>query len=83
VPVVHACNPSYAGGRNQEDHGSKLAQANSSLRPYLEKNLQKNRAGGVVQDEGHEFKPQYCKKRNIKEFVLQKNPLNAKKFLKW
>jgi hypothetical protein len=41
VPVVHTCNPSYAGGRNQEDHGSKLAQANSSLRPYLEKTFRK------------------------------------------
>jgi hypothetical protein len=29
-PVAHACNPSYSGGRDQEDHGSKSAQANSS-----------------------------------------------------
>jgi hypothetical protein len=35
--VAHACNPSYAGGRDQEDHSSKPAQANSSTRPYLEK----------------------------------------------
>jgi hypothetical protein len=27
--VAHACNPSYSGGRDQEDHGSKLVQANS------------------------------------------------------
>jgi hypothetical protein len=27
--VAHACNPSYLGGRDQEDHGSRLAQANS------------------------------------------------------
>jgi hypothetical protein len=25
--------------------------------------LHKNRAGGVAQDEGPEFKPQYCKKK--------------------
>jgi hypothetical protein len=25
-----ACNPSYSGSRDQEDHGSKPAQANSS-----------------------------------------------------
>jgi hypothetical protein len=25
--VAHACNPSYQGGRDQEDHGSKSAQA--------------------------------------------------------
>jgi hypothetical protein len=28
--VVHTCNPSYSGGRDQEDHSSKPAQANSS-----------------------------------------------------
>jgi hypothetical protein len=34
--------PSYSGGRDQEDHGSKPAwanQTNSSTRPYLEKIL--------------------------------------------
>jgi hypothetical protein len=25
-----ACNPSYSGDRDQEDHGSKTAQANNS-----------------------------------------------------
>jgi hypothetical protein len=30
VLVAHACNPSYSGGRDQEDQGSKPAQANSS-----------------------------------------------------
>jgi hypothetical protein len=29
VPVAHACNPSYSGGRDQDDHGSKPALANS------------------------------------------------------
>jgi hypothetical protein len=27
-PVVHSCNPSYPGSRDQEDQGSKPAQAN-------------------------------------------------------
>jgi hypothetical protein len=36
VLVVHICNPSYSGGRDQEDHGSKPAWANSSVRTYLE-----------------------------------------------
>jgi hypothetical protein len=40
VPVADACNPSYPGGRDQEDHGSKPAQANSSERPYLKNTLQ-------------------------------------------
>jgi hypothetical protein len=35
--VAHFCNPSYSRGRDQEDHGLKSAQVNSSLRPYLEK----------------------------------------------
>jgi hypothetical protein len=26
VPVAHACNPSYSGGRHQEAHGSKPAR---------------------------------------------------------
>jgi hypothetical protein len=26
--VAHACNPSYSGGRDQEDLGLKLAKAN-------------------------------------------------------
>jgi hypothetical protein len=29
MPVVHAYNPSYSGGRDQKDHGLKPAQANS------------------------------------------------------
>jgi hypothetical protein len=29
APVTHACNPSYLRGRDQEDHGSKPARANS------------------------------------------------------
>jgi hypothetical protein len=37
VLVAHACNSSYPEGRDQEDHGLKLAWANSSVRPYLEK----------------------------------------------
>jgi hypothetical protein len=33
--VAHAYNPSYSGGRDQEDHGSKPAQANSAQDPIL------------------------------------------------
>jgi hypothetical protein len=59
--VAHACNPNYSGGRDQEDPGSKPAQANSSQDPILKKAFTnthtQNRAGGVAQDEGPEFKP--------------------------
>jgi hypothetical protein len=37
VPVAHACNPSYSGSRDQEDRGSKPAQANSSQHPNSKK----------------------------------------------
>jgi hypothetical protein len=35
--VAYTCNPCYSGGRDQEDHGSKPAWVNSSVRPYLKK----------------------------------------------
>jgi hypothetical protein len=41
VPVAHVCNPSYSGGRDQEDHGFKPAQANSSQDPILKNPSQK------------------------------------------
>jgi hypothetical protein len=42
VMVAHTCNPSYSGGRDQEDHGSRPDQANSSRNPILKKpNTQK------------------------------------------
>jgi hypothetical protein len=31
--MAHACNSSYSGGRDQEDHGSKPALTNSSRDP--------------------------------------------------
>jgi hypothetical protein len=39
--MAHACNSSYSGGRDQENHGSKPVLANSSVRPYLEKPFRK------------------------------------------
>jgi hypothetical protein len=44
--VAHACIPSDSGGRDQEDRGSKSAQANSSKRPYLKTPITKK---GVVE----------------------------------
>jgi hypothetical protein len=35
--VAHAYYPSYSGGRDQEDNGSKPVWASSSMGPYLEK----------------------------------------------
>jgi hypothetical protein len=40
APVAHACNPSYSGGGDQEDHNSKPAK------PYLEKPYHKKKKLG-------------------------------------
>jgi hypothetical protein len=55
--VAHACNPSYSGVSNQEDHSSKPAWAKSYRDPS------QKRAGGVAQGIGPKFKPQYHKKK--------------------
>jgi hypothetical protein len=62
VLVAHVCNPSYSGGRDQEDLGLKPAQANSS-QPYFETNPSPKRADEVAQGVDLEFKPLYCKKK--------------------
>jgi hypothetical protein len=54
--MAHVYNPSYSRSRYQEDCGSKPAQA-----PYL-KTQHKNRADGMAQGVGPEFKPQYLNK---------------------
>jgi hypothetical protein len=54
--VAHACNPSYSGGRNQQDQGLKLVPA---------------RADRVAQGARLEFKPQYSKKKGKKQKVFQ------------
>jgi hypothetical protein len=41
VPVAHTCNPGYSGDRDQEDHSSKPAQANSPRDPISKKNYHK------------------------------------------
>jgi hypothetical protein len=64
--VAHTCNPSYSGGRDQEDQGAKPAWANSSR-----KNPAQKRAGGVAQDVGPEFKPQHHKTKNKKTYPVK------------
>jgi hypothetical protein len=62
--MAHACNPSYLEGRDQENRGSKPAQANS-CKTLSQKTHHKNRIGGVAQGEGPTFKPQYHKKKVV------------------
>jgi hypothetical protein len=65
--VTHICNPTYSGGKSQEDRVSKPAQASSSRDPILKKTHHDKRAGGVAQGEGPEFKPQYYNKQTNKQ----------------
>jgi hypothetical protein len=51
--VVHACYSSYSGGSDQEDHGSKSDQANSSQDP-ISKIRKTERADKVAQCVGTE-----------------------------
>jgi hypothetical protein len=46
--VAHSCNPSYSGGRNHEDCGSKSAQENSSQNPILKKTHHKKGLAGCL-----------------------------------
>jgi hypothetical protein len=55
MPVILATE---SGDSDQEDCGLKPAQANSSWDPILEI-LNTKRTGGVAEDVGPEFKPQY------------------------
>jgi hypothetical protein len=62
--MAHVYNPSYSGGRGQEDCGSKPVLANSLSDLCQKKKKSQKRAGGMAQDLGLEFKPQYHKKQN-------------------
>jgi hypothetical protein len=60
--VANASNPSYSGGRDQEDHSSK--QPGQIVPKTLsQKYPSPKKTGGVAQGEGTEFKPQYCKNK--------------------
>jgi hypothetical protein len=59
--VAHSYNPSYSGGRDQEDHSSKPAGQIVHETISRKKTITK-RAGGVAQGEGPEFKLQYHNK---------------------
>jgi hypothetical protein len=61
--VAHAYNPSFSGGRDQEDLGSKPAWANSSGDP-TSKNASQKWVGGVALGVGPEFEPQVLQKTN-------------------
>jgi hypothetical protein len=55
--VAHACNPSYSGGRDEEDHVSKpaLQIVWETLSQKKKKKPSQKRAGEVAQGIGLEF----------------------------
>jgi hypothetical protein len=65
--MVHDCNLSYSGGKDQENCGSKPAQENSSRE---KKSHRKIRSAAVAQGEGPEFKPQYHKKKKKQKNII-------------
>jgi hypothetical protein len=64
--VAHACNPSYSGGRDKKDCGSKPAWQ-IVLVTLSQKNPSQKRTGGVAQCVGFEFNPQNHKKEKKKK----------------
>jgi hypothetical protein len=65
--VAHTCNPSYSGGRDQEDRSSKPAQENGSTRPYVENTHHKNRTVGVAKVKALSSNPSTTKKKKRKD----------------
>jgi hypothetical protein len=68
--MAHACNPSYSGGRDQENCSLKPAQANSSRDPILKNPITKNWAGRVAQVSLHKEK-----ERKWNKYIFLCNPL--------
>jgi hypothetical protein len=66
--VVHACNASYSGGKDQERLWFKGQPGQIVCETLISKTPITKRTGGVAQGVGPEFKPQYHKKK--------KNPKN-------
>jgi hypothetical protein len=46
--MAHICNPTYFRSRDQEDHGSNPAQANSSQDPIFKNTNNKIHKTGLV-----------------------------------
>jgi hypothetical protein len=70
VPAAHACNPSYSGGRDQEDPSLKPAWVQIVCETLAGKNPSQERASGMIQGVGPEFKPQYHKREREKEMAF-------------
>jgi hypothetical protein len=73
--VAYICNPSYSGGRDHEDHGSKP----NSPQDLISKIPITKRAGGMAQGVVPEFKPQSPstakkkKKKKVYFYIMVQN----------
>jgi hypothetical protein len=65
APVAHACNPSYSGGRDQENRSSKPAWANSLQDPILKEPITNIALVEWLQGEGLSSIPSTEKKKLI------------------
>jgi hypothetical protein len=80
VLVAHTCNPSYSGGRDQKDGGSKPAWVNSVWDPISKQQQQQQKKpitenGAVAQGVAPEFKPwYYCMNNGEKEVKRSQDP---------
>jgi hypothetical protein len=63
--------PSYSGGKDQEDHSSKPAQANSYARPYVEKLFTKIGLVEWLKVKALSSIPSTAKKKKRKKEMLQ------------
>jgi hypothetical protein len=65
--VAHTCNPSYSEAEIRRI--AVRSQPGQIVRETLsQKTLHKKKAGGVPQEEGPEFKPQYCIHTHIHKY---------------
>jgi hypothetical protein len=58
---TQACNPSYSGGRDEEDRSSKPAW--EIVHKTLSRKKPSQKRAGVAHGAGPKFKPQYYKKK--------------------
>jgi hypothetical protein len=64
--VANACIPSYSGGRDQEDHSSKPAWANSSQDPISKKPITKTGLVEWLKGKALSSSPNTAKKKKKK-----------------
>jgi hypothetical protein len=65
MPVAHACNPSYSGGSDQEDHGLRPVWGSSSQDPISKKGWWSGSSGRATAYEALSSNPSTAKKKRI------------------